>query len=843
MPQAKRNWFDARGAGGYTSSVKLSLVKIKKLRPNRLAALFAVGIIFGITVGGLLFTVHKAQALAADENFHFALPYYADATQGTDVYMEISQTGDGNSLDAPEAWAKIYIDPDRLSEATIGIWRGGYANTEDGGDSEGEKFKGANGAFADNNTTRFEFYLGVDYGQAGFSDERPCREPATWKDSGGMSPTGWYKLDTDRFRGDKCGSIDWEPTIKTGKYVIFVRAFWKESNPLSSGRLNAFKVSGAYERPKSKVDNPITGYWSDYTAAIRSTKPTTASYSVQDRRSEDGSRGSYTFNFAPDCRIAPGVEDPQTRYLHWKDVDYPGFYEDKKGDPSFDLYEISPSGKERRMPEMHVDKNTRINGRPAFGQDVHGALPFKGKGGYKYEWRWSNVTRVDGVTFWLPYDDYPALAGCGSYEQSIRLKAGSNGTLSSTTPFRARGGQTVGVNLTETYEGGTSQVPTGPTTLTVSSAGGGPAVNRTFDSGNMSAPLSGVTKYNDPSAGLLTTRWTFDGLGPSPTYSLSRSFTTYYTLKEDAPDGARYCFNSTVSPESNTRPRAVSSNQVCMIVDNSLRPYVSTSGADVHAGDCSIQDASGAIIPGTGKIYGPPVTGRGSFGSYIVSANDIIKDFGSGGSPGGGALTFGKGGKYGTLCRPTIDAIETYFKADEAEAKLPDSSNTFNLSTLPAGGRYKVEFAGNGRLVGQSRATVTAYSKTGTITLDSSAGSTVGSDENFPAARGKLPVVGIVARDIKINPGVTKVNAALYAVYNIDTCAVSNWVAQCKNSLQISGFAMARDFSFKRISSALNGLQEGERIDFNAAFYLNAPPGLTDSTALIKYLGERAPLY
>ena len=836
--------------------MKLKLKRPKNLRKRHKIVVAFLFVVFIAAIAGLLFKVRNAQALAPDANFRVAMPYFGSASQGSDVYLEISQTGNNNSLDAPEAWAKVYIDANRVNDATIGIFRGGYAN---GVDSEGNKFRGAGGSFVDNNTSKFEFYLGVNRDQDGFKDERPCLDPTFSKDSGDMSADGWYKIDASRFRGKKCFDTPWEPTDKSGKYVIFVRASWKDPNPLADGRLNAFKVGAAYENSAGVFDNPLTGYWSNYTAAVNPGAPRTAAYSVQDRKSPDGTRGDYTFKFAPDCRIPVGETDPKQRYLHWKDVDYPDFYNDGKAAPSFEVIEISPSGKRRTMTELSVNKDRIINGSSAFGQNKHASLPFKGIGGYKYEWTWKNITRVDGVSFWLPYDDYPALTGCGQWNHDMTMKAGIRGGALTENNFEIAGGQWARINLNQ-FAAGKNAGPDTDIDLTVaasnSPSSGNKSIATTFET--ISASLGGGSSCNQapgkpeckstPFSRVI--EWTSLGrLGPAPTYPSSRTdIYADFKVREDAPDGARYCASAIMSPKSNTNLGGLKSRpeQICFVVNNSLKPYLATSGADVHAGDCNISTKD---YPLNGKITGQTITGvsKGSWGSYIVSAGNSINNFGSGGLAEGSALTLGKGGYYGSICRPDIKDMEKDLKSNNVTKVIPEEglNTTYDLSRLQPGDKpYVVQFAGSGRVTGTAKVPVTVYAPNGSITI---AGS-FGGDRSERYAKDKLPVVGVIARgNILIEPSVSTINAVLYATGTIDTCKdqkinTAAGVAACKTKLTLNGFAMARDFSFKRTTGS-NGLNEAEALNFNAAFYLNPPPGTRKPAGAVQYLGERAPLF
>lgn len=807
------------------------------------------GLIIVASFTALFFITRTAKAaIAPDSRFTKIMPNPNTATQNRDAHLEIAQIGDGNTLDAKESWGKYYFDPAKVTDGTIGISKGGYGGEVD---TLGTSRGGNGQRFADTNAVKYEFYLAMNRPSpvGGFIDEVPCRAKSSDKNftpsltvySGEMSVTGWYKIDAARFVNNaRCGDKPWGVTEKSGKYVLFVRASWNTSPPkvnnVTQGRVNAFKLGAAYT---TKSGDPLTGYWSDTAWTATNERPTTAAYAVQDRLSPNNTNGDYTFKFAPDCRLAPGQQE--ARYLHWADVDYPEYYQAPwpvQPPPEFDLVEVSPSGSRSTVLRVRPGDNL-FNGPNE--QNVHNAKEYKNfKGGYTYEWVWRNVARIDGINFWIPYDDYPALnGGCGEWKHELKMKAGTTTTpaVSDAPEFRAAGGQTVRVNLSQ-FAVGKDAGPETKVDLTVAASGANQRSIATTFSG-VTASLGGSTNSGASTPNSRVISWTgLDRLGPTAPYPSSRTnIIADFKVREDAPDGARYCASAVMSPKSSTEPGGTRStpNQICFTIDNSLKPYLTTENGDVHAGDCTIDPK---IRPVNGRITGQKGETKGSSGTFIVSAGDAITQFGSGGSPGGNGLTFGKGGFYGNLCRPTLADMQKELAKGGFTSQPGDSATPFNLASLGSTGRYVVYFNGPGTVFGKAKVPVTVFS-TGTLTIQ---GSEFGSDVAARTTRNNLPVVGVIAKDIKIKREVIDLKAQLYATGNIDTCSDSTTVA-CKNTLTLSGFAMAREFSFKRSSAGSNGLQLGELFGFNGAFYLNPPPGFSSPAGAVKYLGERAPLY
>lgn len=776
------------------------------------------------------------------------MPAYTSSSRGVDVHLEIAQTGQGNTLDAQESWVKYYIDPDRAYDATIGIYAGGYGDEVDTlGTSRGNNGQ----RLSDPGAVSYDFYLAEDFAfqradGTPYDGELPCREGGQLSSSltvksNIMPVDGWYKIDATRFKDNaRCNNKGWHVTKKSNRLVLFMRATWNTYPPTVGGqvqgRVNAFKAGAAYANSTGFYDSPITGYWADFASAVLTDgTPQRAAYSVQDRRGAQNTNGSYTFTFAPDCGLAPGKQEK--RYLHWKDVDYPLYYQAPypvQPPPEFELVEIPPGQSNGSVVLRRGPGDNMYNGS---SQNVHHSVAYNNfKGGYTYKWVWKNVARVDGVSFWIPYDDFTALAGCGNWDHDLTMKAGVKGYGLGTTEFKVAGGQSVRINLNQFAKGETA----GPETeaQAVVTAANNVSIATTFE--QVSSSLGGTDIAYGANARVVG--WKNLGrLGPAPVYDSSRTdIYTDFKVRENAPDGARYCVTSSMTPKSNTNPAGFASkpSQICFEVDNSLKPYLTTEDGDVHAGNDCIIAPGGARLPQTVKGQVIPGITKGSYATYVVSAGDQISQFGSAGWAEFTSLRFGKTGYYGSICRPSLAALNAELNRGGFTEIAGDSATPFNLNSLAAGGRYVVRFKGSATILGKAKAPVTIISDN-TVSLG---GAEVGSDTTTAAARKSLPVVGVIAKDIKIRREVGTISAQLYATGNIDTC--SDFTAfTCRSSLTLRGFAMANTFNFKRSGTGSSNLQLGELFSFSGAFYLNPPPGFGSPAGTVKYLGERAPLY
>jgi hypothetical protein len=843
--------------------VKVSLKKLQNIRKKHIVLSLAAGAVMVTVLLSLLYA--KTARASLDGNLSFgSLPgVYKFQQNGqplcpgeskydfclnNSIFVEISDAGNNNTLDSHEAWTKSYIEPSRLSSAVIGIYDGKYS-------SKRFDSNGTNSNFTDTGVSSFEFYVGRDIKREdGSFDEIPCRvdgddKPFLVLNSKNLSEESWKTIDVSeeiKKRDPKCTTPNVDGglvTRKTNRIVIYVKARWNSLN--GEGRVNAFKIGTAYTAGSGSAG--LTGYYSRYASATTSNSQLSAEqqgygqYAVQNRISDDA-QGRYYFGFAPDCRLAVGAKE--RRYIKWKDVDYSttpgvGYYGGLQV-PRFRMVDTTTGLTVKDINGRTLD----LSGAELGGPDQYKETQADFIGGHTYEWHWYNIVGRDGIAFWSPFDDFPSLVGgCGDYKHELTMKAGpKNATLD--RDFEVGSEEDVAVNLTQAWS--STKNTAGPVTnvqLKVTPQTGSPSFTTTFE--NLTAGLGGHT-VSPANVVYRTLQWPseaegkFGPLGPTPTFDRSRTgITARFKVKQGAQDGARYCLTATMDPDKNSDDSGVkvTPRSICFTIKNSLKPFLKTAGADVHAGDCNRAGAYPMEIKG---VVNPA---RGSSGSYIVSAGGAITSFGSGNDPNGGNLTLGKGGKYGTMCRPGIDdllnSINTEINLGKVQV-IEVAGTSFDLgdSRIVQGGRYLVKFAGSpsDKVTGRSKASVTVYSP-GNLTIASG----FGSDTSVTAAKDKLPVVGVIARNIKISPSVGTIDATLYAIDNLDTCA-GGTVASCKAKLTINGFAMAHDFSFKRTTGA-NGLNEAEAVNFNAAFYLNPSTGFTVPSSDVKYLGERAPLY
>lgn len=808
------------------------------------------------------------------------LPNGFDMSRGGNVMMEISQKGAFDTLDAKEGWAKIYLDPSRALNGVIGIFGGYYSGChEDMNGTTGGKYSIEGVCNPDKGAATYEFFVGIEKPPLPLDpdpiyknkiDEFPCTHPFATVSSRNMyqdgyhenpvNNTGWYQLALKDYTDKKC---EMKPTLKSGKVVVFVHTYWNDAAN-KEGRINAFKIGGAYN-DKLSPSSALTGYWSRLESAVR---PTTlldfdtgsGVYAVQDRRTPQDAnqspqnangwtQGDYNFSFGPDCDITKGTQDPKKRYIKWYDVDYStdsskSFYNGKTP-PSMRLVDKTTG---KTVINADTNKPIAYSGAELGGPDTPRDAAFYGIGGHIYGWEWKNIIASDGVVFWMPYDDYPSLGGgCGTYNQAVDIQGTrGDGWHMKDSTFEVAGGDTVTFLVRGKYTGGTGAAPTSTFGAHLVSQPGS-LYDGTFTGAGPTSISDDGYKKNGSRANI---EWVKPGMGPNSPYASQRDLYFSYKVKGDAQDGAKHCFNADLTPISNTNPTgSARSGSVCIVVNNSLKPYVGTSGADVHAGDCRYIDPTKGFGVGLGKITGPKVNGlnEGSSGQYIVSAADAITNFGSGGSPGDSKLTFGKGGHYGSMCRPTMDKMDPNLERGvqkiDGDARVVNGQ--FDIGTLGAGSRYAVTFHQNVTVIGTAKASMTLYAEANTITIQAKSGTnTFGSDVDSKNkyARNQLPTVGVTAKNIKISNSVVGLTAALYADQNITTCA-ENTVAACRSTLLLNGFAMAHDFTLNRVGTGKNGLQLAEYLKFNPAIYLNPPPGDGTVGDMAQYLGERAPLY
>lgn len=265
-------------------------------------------------------------------------------------------------------------------------------------------------------------------------------------------------------------------------------------------------------------------------------------------------------------------------------------------------------------------------------------------------------------------------------------------------------------------------------------------------------------------------------------------------------------------------PNIYDSVVTCTVI--SKAPYLAIVGSDASAGGSTT-----APYTGTGGFYGynTATSGFGSFGEYAVLATGPIADFSTAGRIDAGnyrTLMFantpiGTSGNFQTTHRIT-DYVSRLQARGSAGSVAP------NVLTLGGGSQdYREPFAGDislssaNPLAAGRKYLIFAPGRNVTITSNIEYAASAGS---FAAA----PSVIIVANNIQIQSNVSRVDAVLYAVNAISTCAEAGQTratlpspatpisvgGACElNQLKINGAAIGRTLYTPRVNGGANASQ------------------------------------
>jgi len=313
--------------------------------------------------------------------------------------------------------------------------------------------------------------------------------------------------------------------------------------------------------------------------------------------------------------------------------------------------------------------------------------------------------------------------------------------------------------------------------------------------------------------------------------------------------------------ETRTNTEDSKPNRVCFNVTYDLFSHLEALGSDVHAGgglsslahNCSVD--SGAKIKFSDGIKEQSFK---SYGQFMVSALNSIRDYGSNNSSTLDTLTLknsGSDGYYNTspnnMCRPDFEAeldsmpdMRQRLEGNNVviqETNLSGNTVQTTIQSLSPG-RYVVvdTVTGaspviiNGANI-PSGVQVTFLTQRpveirGNITRDTSGYADASDIPAFAAM-----TTNTSANSIRFDKDVTSVFGIFYTKGSVDTCynrSITNNSTQrafCASSLNLEGLLSASDYQFRR-TTASTSTTYAESVDFVPELYLSMPPLLKELT-------------
>lgn len=664
----------------------MNQTKIKKLITKIVRP---VAVIALVMAAGFYLYSHLPVAEARTTNW---LPEATDmGAAGSDVHLLVAKRGNGNALDAPVTWAKIYFF--NRNNGSIRIHHADFCQ----------------GSGIDTNTpapTNYKFYRA----DANEHPSLPLVHEANAGVFGPGSSCGYWQIGFSNLTASRVPGHD-------GWYTAYVRA--EHTGPNNGGGINGFKIQ--------VLNNGRAGYWDQGIDAFHSFGSTggprpgalsgTREFAIQDRVAGGARDTNMTFEFATRCDAPIADGTSRTAFLRWYDADRG--VGNQPGDIRFDLEELDENGNFIRF----LKRDFRALG----GNDQYGETSFPSRKDRKYRWRWENVSKPNGIQFWVPFDT-------GNFEQSCRRE----GQIT-VEKVNVANGRRIGEGIITSIDGVQGNTTVSAYTRTVQVPGDYRArAERERDEWIMTEVcVSGQRCYSARSSVSVnmpnqnnsrrTVTWkyrqrdwnldvslvpigpwanpgsTFYGVEPGPRYQMqaivtnngewrsssvtlrveadpesvlqnknpstwswnlgsinngeSKSRDMSFRINESrATNGQQLCFRAFASPERRSGGTAQSS-RLCTIIKLPRYPFVTTVGGDVHAGASFDSEPCLLATDSSKRIIGQISGTRGSKADFIASAGGGIFDFGSAGRADRNNLTFGNTGNrgfYGVTCRPDV---------------------------------------------------------------------------------------------------------------------------------------------------------------------------------------------
>ncbi|MEX0749088.1 MAG: hypothetical protein WD467_01645 [Candidatus Saccharimonadales bacterium] len=299
------------------------------------------------------------------------LPNPADFSPGgNNFWVEVARNGNGNALDAPIVWLKLYFDQ-----------------------ASGNRVRLING----------------DVCSSGVDTNTNAPTSFRWAQVNELGVREGENNPFFHFSSQLANCPDREFTIpeeamtqsirpeSEGKYVVLLKAL--HTGGLNSGGVNAFKVqalnhggivgyadlaqNGTQYNDVDPSDGNQSG--SDY-----------GSFALQ-QRSGSGP-GTFQLEFATSCLDADDIEEHNGEaYLKWFDADYGA-----SNQPNNLNWRVEV--RDRESGDRVPDEDFSLSGSQLGGNDEYAWEKFTVRMDRKYTWIWSNVATTNGIQIWMPYD-------------------------------------------------------------------------------------------------------------------------------------------------------------------------------------------------------------------------------------------------------------------------------------------------------------------------------------------------------------------------------------------------------------------------------------------------------
>lgn len=483
-----------------------------------------------------------------------------------------------------------------------------------------------------------------------------------------------------------------------------------------SGLVNAFRVISRN---------------ADGTAAIAAYDGTSYNpqFSLQNRGGVGAGNKFYRIPFAPDCTVT----GTSPKILYWSDDDYNtainpsgspvvfSVYRAAYGSNDFQKIGISYRG---NPPALDVVPTGGFQSAPP---DAGTSATITVETGYRYVWEWRNVEDTNGVQFQVPFDGIYFNNPCPGGDWSL---AGSSGGTGIALP-----GQTITWNHSIRNEG--------PDATTASVAIN---VQRSFTGSG--GPYANTNSYTMASG---------RAVGAANQYNLPAQ--TYLVTAADV--GRVICERVQFTPEvavGGVTSGTGTSTGACYTI--ATLPRMSIVGGDaISGGSVGCAATPGGFEGASGAL-------PGSFGEYaLIIAPGSITNFGSMARPNFNGLKIAN--------NPTVSSYTPTRCITDLASRITNGLTLTDIAggsgALPAAGDYRITgdytFAETTGITGQR----ILYAPGRIVTIDGNIEYSAGPFASFADA----PSVTIIADRIRINPGVSRIDATLIGTTSVTTCSAT----------------------------------------------------------------------
>jgi hypothetical protein len=289
-------------------------------------------------------------------------------------YLEVSRSGNGNGLNAPALYLRVYFKTS--NGGTITVWDGDHCPYSNGG--------------VDTNTpvpTRFISYR-ADANENLVNIFQPVSQVPNAVNQNLINFAGTPMCGMRNVAVNGLTRSNEHPSYFVAILLV------THDGPVNGGGVNAFKVSAA----NADASAARVGYYGEAGITNNPGDPgvSRSFFALQDRVSGNSTYSNFNFDFAPPCDYGT-----RTGYLKWRDDDWQTLqYNNNFNSKLYEYDRVSGI-------ELSVTDVPPRGGNLAYSEQ---AITFKSSS--RYLWVWENVIKTNGIQIYMPFSSMGASVSC-----------------------------------------------------------------------------------------------------------------------------------------------------------------------------------------------------------------------------------------------------------------------------------------------------------------------------------------------------------------------------------------------------------------------------------------------